>query len=250
MNDYRIRHNRTVIENGLIAMRRHAERAVSRRQAILDDWTYDGAGERGRAAREQALREVADQVTNEINREHVAAAAALEQLQADVRGDTTWLTPSREAEAAGVRVRAMLDGGMRLPDVLMAISDDDDAPALEYAHRHIRGLVRAAAGERGSHPETARQAEREYERLTDRRWEQMGPIEQQWHTDRRYIGEASAALPRDREFWIREGRGIARAEHWMRYGMETDPAWQRAIGGVTDGQGPVEQAEPVGAEES
>lgn len=233
----------------LAEMRRIAEQAATQRQAILDDHTYD-TGTRGREARDAALREAAADATQRIAQVAARASESLRYVaDQELRpARAEWQTPSPAAQAAGERVRTLLASGMRLPDVLGALANDDDQPGLEYAHRSLAALARAGAGPRANAAVLERYIEGTNERLTDARWDGMMQAERDYHEIRRAVADRTEAVERERIYWTRTARGTRTTDDRFRHGFATDPQWRAMIDGAADG--PVESAgtpEPVTA---
>jgi hypothetical protein len=241
----------------LAQVRRAAEGAAERRRDITEDWRYASAGSRGKDAQRDDLLEVTNDATARIATETQHAVDDVAALEQEVAGDRdTWATPSPAALAAGERVRAMLAAGVHLKDVLTALRDDNDQPGLEWAHRSIGALVRAQVATTNpaaaDSPEARTLVAEMGERLTDARWDAMGPSEQEYHQARRAVADLREAAERDRRYWTLVARGSATTSDTMAYGFATDPKWVEALsdsGTFEQPDGPVEAAsEPVAVE--
>lgn len=234
----------------LAAIRRHAEAAQARRRDITGDWRYQET-RRGQRAREADLHVLAEEATAQIagEVEGVRGALAWVEQQELTAEAPMWQTPSASALAAGERVRAMLDAGVHLRDVLGALRDDNDQPGMEYAHRNIRALVRAqvAATDPGrvDSPEVRSLAANMDRRLAEVRLPHMGLAETEYVQARHAVADLAEAVERDRRFWTATARGTATEADKIAYAMATDPKWVESMsdsGTWAEPAGPVEAA--------
>lgn len=235
------------------AIRRHAESALARREAILDDPVY--AGPHARPHRDRAIQETRDEATARIAAERDGIREAATWIEDyELRGERGFhQSPGPAGQAAAQRVHSMLDAGVHLRDVLQQSADANDQPALEYLQSAIRGLVAEQIAKADPHrvdtAETKALAANMYERLVNTRWEHMGVGEHDYHETRRAVAGHLAGAERDAAFWTKVGRDTVTPTDKLAYGFATQEPWasvtaEGATGTWDDSAGPVEQ--PVG----
>jgi hypothetical protein len=236
------------IQEARAAMQCVGQQATARRQALLDDHTFD-TGRRGREARDRELLAVRDDALAKIRTERAKAERARDDLSrylADNGPHATALSPAglaaaerlRHALAAGADLRDLIDG---------AIADGDDA-ALHAAQVGVREYL-ASHGRKAAALAPALR-----EHIVDARL-RLGAIskdEREYHEGVRSLAAEADALEQDTRFYSREAAGLRTTDDLFTHGL-TDPKWAAAVGepGTWDEPaGPIEQAntpEPVEA---
>jgi hypothetical protein len=225
------------------------QRVVQERRAIHEDVRFMPRDQAVQAAKFRALTESRDQHVRTMLTERAAGRRARDELREYLANNrVTVEAPLPGVLAAAERLRHAQAAGANLLDLVGAAVEDRDDDLLAAAQYGAREYLAAAFGDAAK---AAAATPKFYERVVTARLAGRGmlPHERLYHEGRRQLAEAADLLEHETKFSVLEAHGKADAAAMMTYGMATDPVWRRALGGIVDGQGPVEQAEPVGATE-